>query len=165
MNFKKIVFFVTFVLPSALFTSDHPTSDLNLFTRDLDHPTIDHPTIDHPTIDLNFFTSDRSRKKRKVEETDENTQLEETAQKTQPKEAVQLSKKTYQKDELLDFCGKSSFKVLVNGPAQHGYVYVKHIEKNTNGLLNIKNKLFAVGYTYNTVADLLEDLKKRDSFF
>lgn len=119
MNFKKIVFFVTFVLPSALFTSDH------------------------------------SRKKRKVEE---------TAEKMQPKEAVQHSEKIYQKGELLNFCGKPSFRVLANGPARYGYVYVNRIENNTNGLFNVLTKLFAVNYTYEEVGDLLEYLKKMDSF-
>lgn len=118
MNFKKIVFFVTFVLPSALFTSDHPS------------------------------------KKRKVEETAEKNQLE---------EAVQLSEKFYQKGEVLDFYGRPSFKVLADGLARYDYVYVENVKTNTKGLLNIRTKLFAVGYTYKTVADLLEDVEKRYS--
>ncbi len=125
MNFKKILFFVTFVLPSALFTSDNHPSKIRKF--------------------------------------------EKTAEKVE--EAVKLPRGYYLKGDLLDCSGKkvvlkrAAFEVLETGPAELGYVYVLDMKKEKKGLFNPQTRYFATNYTYGTVSELLEYLKKRDLSF
>ncbi len=63
MNFKKIVFFVSFVLPSALFTSDHTSKKLKVeniygITNMLDRKYEEGDLLDLDCMPVQLYSSD-----------------------------------------------------------------------------------------------------------